>query len=339
VAGVKGRTGESFARLAHRSRRYVRTPKGRLLILFGVLAAAAAARVGSIAVGQAVVLGSGSAALIDVALRRLLRREWAAPTGALLTGTDAALVLSLSGAWFALPVAVAVGIVGKHVVRTRTANVFNPSALGLVFVSAVLGQGLNWWGSLPDSGVAGLTALIVIGALTVDHVNKLPLVLAFLVTYFAAFDVLGLAIGGDRVAEIFVAPDINAAVFFACFMLTDPPTSPVRYFDQLWYGALVALLVAALFTLTGASYFLPGALLLGNVVEATRRALQTRRRQSGRSVARRERTLADRLWASGVPRGLRQGSLSVGHLGARSSRRAVSTRPDTRACAGDRQSQ
>lgn len=269
----------------HRVGRYLRTPKGRLLVLFGVLAAVGAPSGGWAVAATALAVGIATAAAVDVTLRRTLRGEWVAPTGAVLTGVDAAMVLSPFGSWFALPLACAIGVSAKHVLRTRTANVFNPSALGLVVVSASLGRGLNWWGSLPDSALPGLLLLILIGATVADHVNKLPLVLGFLATYFVSFDLLGLAIGHSQVAEVFDAPDTHAALFFAFFMLTDPPTSPVRYIDQLWYGPLVALLAVGIFALSGASYFLPGALLIGNVVEAARRVHQRRVRLRSTSVA------------------------------------------------------
>jgi Na+-translocating ferredoxin:NAD+ oxidoreductase RnfD subunit len=39
---------------------------------------------------------------------------------------------------------------------------------------------------------------------------------------------------------MFRAPFIEAALFLAFFMLTDPPTSPNQYGDQIWYGLLAA---------------------------------------------------------------------------------------------------
>ena len=78
-----------------------------------------------------------------------------------------------------------------------------------------------------------------------------------------------------RVAGIYRHSDLHAALFFAFFMLTDPPTSPPRYEDQVIYGALVAALSYGIFTATkGGVYYLLAALLLANAWEAWRRVRQ-----------------------------------------------------------------
>src|SRR5712691_2604631 len=51
--------------------------------------------------------------------------------------------------------------------------------------------------------------------------------------------------GNIGVAEKFRAPFVQAALFLALCMLTDPPTSPSRYRDQVWVGALAAATACA----------------------------------------------------------------------------------------------
>jgi Na+-translocating ferredoxin:NAD+ oxidoreductase RnfD subunit len=65
---------------------------------------------------------------------------------------------------------------------------------------------------------------------------------------------------------------LQAALFFAFFILTDPPTSPVKYVDQLVCGAIVAAASFATFELVGAACYLLAGVLVGNVWEAWRRA-------------------------------------------------------------------
>jgi len=103
-------------------------------------------------------------------------------------------------------------------------------------------------------------------------VNKMPLVLAFLGTYFVLFT--GTAYLGDPqwVSEIFRSPDIEAALYFAFIILTDPPTSPAKYPDQLVMGVMVAVVSYAVFEWFGVVYFLLAGVLVGNVWEAWRRA-------------------------------------------------------------------
>ena len=51
----------------------------------------------------------------------------------------------------------------------------------------------------------------------------------------------------------------------------DPPTSPVKYRDQIVCGAIVATVGYAVFMWVGAAYYLLAGVLVGNVWEAWRR--------------------------------------------------------------------
>ena len=271
-----------FDRLVQQTSSFVRTPKGRLLLYYGTFAVLAAVREDFVTVAIAVVATVGTAALVDVAFRRLLLGDWVAPSGAMLTGLVVAMVLNPYGSVLVPMAAAAVGVAAKHLIRTRTANVLNPAAFGIIVAATVMGRGQSWWGSLPAYDLLGALAVIGVGALTADHGNKIPLVLSFFATYFSLFAALTFAPDGGSVAEVFLAPGAHAALSFAFFMLDDPPTSPVRYVDQVWYGALVAALAVVVFVADGGAYYLVAALLIGNLVEAGRRIRQDRRRFVGR---------------------------------------------------------
>jgi len=73
------------------------------------------------------------------------------------------------------------------------------------------------------------------------------------------------------VAEIFRPPDIQAVLYFAFIILTDPPTSPAKYPDQITCGVIVAVVSYAVFERFGVVYFLLAGVLVGNVWEAWRR--------------------------------------------------------------------
>jgi Na+-translocating ferredoxin:NAD+ oxidoreductase RnfD subunit len=81
---------------------------------------------------------------------------------------------------------------------------------------------------------------------------------------------------------MFRTPFVQSALFLALFMLTDPPTSPSRYPDQLWIGALVGI-TSGVAQLVGAgqAYLLIGV-LAGNVALAARRWLTEAQRRPAR---------------------------------------------------------
>ena len=84
-----------------------------------------------------------------------------------------------------------------------------------------------------------------------------------------------------RVSALYRAPDLHMALFFAFFMVTDPPTSPPKHRDQWIYGAIVAVVSFAVFETVGAVYFLLAGLFVANVWEAARR-WRARAKKSGK---------------------------------------------------------
>ena len=162
-------------------------------------------------------------------------------------------------------------MISKYLIRTRTANTFNPAALALVVTFLVFDTGLSWWGALPDLPPYGLIVLFATGIYITDRINKMPMVLAFLGGYYLLFTTTAFVSDPVRVAEIFRAPDLQAVIFFAFFILTDPPTSPVKIPHQLVCGTIVAVTSFAVFEWVGAAYYLLAGVLVGNTWEAWRR--------------------------------------------------------------------
>ena len=220
------------------------------------------------------------AAAIDVLILRARRGAWEYPSGAVLTGMIIAMVLSPREPWYVAAGAAALAVVSKYIVRTRSANVFNPAALALVAASHAVGAGQGWWGALPDTSPIAWIALFVTGAFISERVNKIPLVLAFFAVYFALFTGTAFAGQSRQVAEIYRTPDLQAALYFAFFILTDPPTSPVRYGKQIACGALVAVASYGFFETIGAADYLLAGVLVGNVWEAWNRNRSERSRRS-----------------------------------------------------------
>jgi Na+-translocating ferredoxin:NAD+ oxidoreductase RnfD subunit len=194
-----------------------------------------------------------------------------------------AMILTPQEPWYVPACTSAIAILSKYVFRTRTANVFNPAALAIVATFYMFDTGQDWWGALPDMGPIALTLLFATGVFITDRVNKLPLVLAFLGSYYLLFTLTAFLGDPRRVAEIFRTPDLQAVLFFAFFILTDPPTSPVKYPDQLVCSVIVAVASYAVFEWVGAAYYLLAGVLVGNVWEAWRRT-QLRDRQRWNSA-------------------------------------------------------
>jgi Na+-translocating ferredoxin:NAD+ oxidoreductase RnfD subunit len=252
-------------------RRFFSTPKGLLLILLAILAALAAPHEGILLVAQGLTAAIVTAALIDAVILRKKKGSWVFPDGAVLSGLFVAMVLSPYQPWYVFAAGGAIAVLSKYVFRTRFANVFNPAAFGLVACYYLFGALQNWWGALPELPPAALLALFATGVFITDRVNKMPLALVFLGLYYILFTATAFAGNAEHVAEIFRSPDLQAVLFFAFFILTDPPTSPTKYRDQIVCGIIVAISSYFFFEVVGAVYYLLAGVLVGNVWEAWRR--------------------------------------------------------------------
>ena len=236
--------------LTHPLARALRTPKTLLTVLFVPLLVVAATAHGWGAASSYfahVATAIAGACIVDVLFARWRGRAWRLPDSAWLSGAIVAFVLGPETPAAVTLAIAALASLSKHVIVVRRAHVFNPAGLALLVSIPLFATGQSWWGALPDRPAPWLLLLLAAGAVVVDRVNKFPLALSFLATYFGLFT-LAAASGmhtAPGVGELFRDPFLHAALFFALFMLTDPPTSPAKYVDQVWIGALVAAVSAA----------------------------------------------------------------------------------------------
>jgi Na+-translocating ferredoxin:NAD+ oxidoreductase RnfD subunit len=212
-----------------------------------------------------------------------LRGLWVVPTGGILSGLIVGLLLSPFDPGVIAPATAVLAITSKHLFRARLANVFNPAALALVLAAVLFDAGHSWWGALPDLGLAGAAIIAAAGLYTAERIHKLPMVFVFLGAFYSLATAATFWGSGADYASLFRAPDAHAALFFAFFMLDDPPTSPTKYRDQVVFGALTAACGFAFFQVFGWLYYLLAALLVSNGAWAAVRTWRARgrRRHSG----------------------------------------------------------
>ena len=252
-------------------KKFFRTPKGMLTIILVLLAAIAAPGEGARKVVPNILAAAVGAGVVDMFILGLRKDVLEFPGGAVLTALIVAMVLRSQEPWYVTTITSIAAVVSKYLLRSRSANVFNPAALAIVASFYVFHTGQSWWGALTEVNPFLQLVMIAAGLFITDRVNKMPLVLSFLGTYFLLFTATSFVSDPAWVAEIYRSPDLEAALFFAFIILTDPPTSPAKYPDQLICGGIVAVVSYALFEWAGVVYFLLAGVLAGNVWEAWRR--------------------------------------------------------------------
>lgn len=251
--------------------KFFKTPKGLLTIILSILIGLAAPHEGIRLVAPGLLAAVIASGVVDLLILRKRKKIWEFPSGAVLTAMIVAMVLRAQEPWHVTAITSVAAVLSKYVLRSRSANLFNPAALAMVAGYYVFHTGQSWWGALPEVNPIAQVVLIAAGVFMADRVNKMPMVLSFLGTYYLLFTLTAFAGDPQRVAEVFRAPDLQAALFFAFIILTDPPTSPTKYPDQLWCGIIAAAVSYAVFEWLGAVYYLLAGALAGNVWEAWRR--------------------------------------------------------------------
>ena len=253
-------------------KKFFRTPKGQLTLILALLIAIAAPGQGLRNVAAGLFSAMLLAGVTDLLILRRRKGVWEFPSGAVLTAMIVAMVLRSQEPWYSIALTSVAAVASKYLVRSRSANVFNPAALAIIGSFYVFHSGQSWWGALPEVPLWAQAALVAGGVYITNRVNKLPLALSFLGAYFLLFTAAAYAREPRWVAEIFRPPDIEAALYFAFIILTDPPTSPTRYPDQVACGVIVATTAFAMFEAFGVVYYLLAGVVVGNVWEAWRRA-------------------------------------------------------------------
>jgi hypothetical protein len=298
-------------------RRWARTPKGLLTLVFVPLLVVGAAATPGVAWPEAaahVAVAAGAACAVDVWAYRRVRRTasgarghggrggWRWPSSALLSGVIVAFVLGPETPRGATAAVAALAVVSKYIIRSSTGHVFNPAALALLASIPLFQPGQSWWGALGDTPLAWTALLLVGGLLVTERVGKLPLALSFVGMLYLLLTVAGVAAPlrvRSQLAELFRPPFLHATLFAAFFMLSDPPTAPGGELEQIWVGALVgASAVAAHLAGVGQAYLLVGV-LAGNVAVAVR--AEYRRRALEQEASRRGHGRGTRGAAGGGP--------------------------------------
>jgi Na+-translocating ferredoxin:NAD+ oxidoreductase RnfD subunit len=252
-------------------RKFFRTPKGLLLLILVVLVLIAIPAQGVAETAPGLIAAVIISGVLDAVILRRRRGHWNFPSGAALTALIAGMVLRAQEHWYVPVGASVIGVLSKYVLRSRACNVFNPAALGVVATYYIFHAGNSWWGALPESSPVLQFAMIAGGYFIADRVNKVPLILVFLGCHFFLFSCAAFLADPQHVMEIFRAPDLQAALYFALIILSDPPTSPIKYRDQVKFGILVAAVSFVVFETTGVVYFLLAGVLVGNIWESWRR--------------------------------------------------------------------
>lgn len=169
------------------------------------------------------------------------------------------------GAIFLL-VSALVAMGSKYLITFEKKHIFNPAAVGALFIAVAFGIGSNWWVGNPY-----LFPIILVGGLLIlVKIDRLVMAGIFLGVYCIAELILLMSthtsfLNGLR--SVVDTQTLAPLIFFASVMLVEPMMSPPGRRKQYYYGAGIALSYAwyGYFTII-APYAPELALLSGNIL-------------------------------------------------------------------------
>ena len=240
--------------------KYIKTPKGTVLIELIILLLIASFHSGALLGFRNAFLGMVTGLAFDFVIALIMKRGKRFSDGGMITGLIIVLVLSPFVTYYIVIATTVIALASKHIFKDKRKPIFNPAAFGLLFAAVFFFAGQSWWGGLTMQPAWCMTILLLAGYFMTYRLNKFPQVFAFLGTYVILFTALGffhIGYAGDALR----LPFINCALFLAFFMMTDPPTSPARNRDQVVFGIITALVGTLIYVwLGGLTYLLVGLL-------------------------------------------------------------------------------
>lgn len=181
-------------------------------------------------------------ALLEVIYTYAMTRMFIVPISGIISGLGLALLFTAPGIGWLMPLAAFITMTGKYVVTWRGHHVYNPTNLALVIlIAASSGQvsiapAYQWGGYWQV-----LVVVFALGMIIAWRAKKLPLVVAFCITY--ALGALLRAQLTHQPAELTLYATISGGAFwlFVFFMITDPKTSPPDVRGMILYGVAIGV--------------------------------------------------------------------------------------------------
>ncbi|NRD77889.1 RnfABCDGE type electron transport complex subunit D [Bacillus sp. BRMEA1] len=245
------------------AKKWLKTPKGYVTILILAYLIIASIFTKSTSGMMNGLIAIGVSLIVDFLFCGITHRK-SSKDGTIITGLIIALILSITTPWPFVAGTAALAILSKHLLVYKKKPIFNPAAVGLLISIFLFRSEQSWWGAFGDLPAWLMVLLIIGGYIVTERINKFPQVFSFLGTFFVILFLMGYFHVGDA-ADALRSPFINAALFFGLFMLTDPPTSPAKYKNQVIFGFITAIAGSIVYAIFGGLTYLFIGLMFGNL--------------------------------------------------------------------------
>ncbi len=178
--------------------------------------------------------------LLEVIYTYVSTRMFIFPISGIISGLGLGLLFTAPGNTWLMLLAAWITMTGKFLVTWRGHHIYNPTNLALIILIFATGGAVAIAPAYQWGGSWQIVAFVfVLGSVICWRAKKLPLVLAFGITW--AIGALLRAQISHMPAEITLYAQLSGGAFwlFIFFMITDPKTSPPSWKGQIGFGVAV----------------------------------------------------------------------------------------------------
>jgi len=173
-----------------------------------------------------------SALCVESAVLYFKTKVWKLTESSLITGLIIGFVLSSDQAWWKFLAASALAILSKYLIVFKKKHIFNPAAFG-IFLSFILFGAVTQW-----KGTYLWYVLLPVGVYFAQRFGRLKIVISYLLVFLILFGI------GAIIHKIPLKHILGYLSYFYIFvMIIEPKTSPVKFKEQVIFGAGIAVLI------------------------------------------------------------------------------------------------
>jgi ferredoxin-NADP reductase/Na+-translocating ferredoxin:NAD+ oxidoreductase RnfD subunit len=152
-------------------------------------------------------------------------------------------------------------IASKYVLVIHHKHLFNPAAIAALIFGTLSITSASWWVGSPVL----LPLTLVVGLLIVRKMRRFKLFLSFILAALIVAVIVGMMHNQSLSYTLSTALKSSPLVFLGSIMLTEPSTTPPRYYQQMIYGVIVGGLFTSQLIVGTISATPEMALIIGNI--------------------------------------------------------------------------
>lgn len=192
-----------------------------------------------------ILIAVAATALFDIFLQKTLKNKIRMPSAAIISGIIIGAIAPINSAFYVVILAGIIAVASKYFIRYNGTPIFNPAALGLLISLFVFSLTDVWWATTDFNLFGHFVSFSPVLLLCAYRAKKLVPGASFLL----AFIVISFIVGSFHIEATFngvISYAFSLPYLFAFVMVSELKTAPHKTWQQILFGAGIAVVLFAL---------------------------------------------------------------------------------------------